>query len=81
MQPTRKAEANITALMKKGINEPAKAYIKPMINGPGIFAILETELAIPNMLPCSLREILFDRKAGIAVLIIPNPAANNAFVK
>ena len=52
-----------------------------MINGPGIFAILATEPAIPNMLPCSLREILFDRNAGIDVLISPKPAANTAFAK
>ena len=60
--------------MKKGINEPAKAYIKPIIKGPGIFAILATEPAIPNMPPCSSREILFDRNAGIEVLINPKPA-------
>jgi hypothetical protein len=41
-----------------------------MINGPGIFAILATEPATPNMLPCSSMEILFDRNAGIDVLII-----------
>ena len=73
--------ANITALMKKGTNEPAISYIKPMINGPGIFAILATEPAIPNMLPCSLREILLDRKAGMDVFIIPKPAASKEFAK
>jgi len=67
--------------MKKGINESAKAYIKPIIKGPGIFAILATEPAIPNMPPCSSREILFDRNAGIEVLINPKPAANKEFVK
>jgi len=52
-----------------------------MINGPGIFAILATEPAIPNMPPCSLKEILFDRNAGIEVLINPKPAANKEFAK
>ena len=71
----------MTALIKKGTNEPAKAYIKPVIRGPGIFAILAKELAIPNMLPCSSRELIFDRNAGIDVLIIPKPAANREFAK
>ena len=55
--------------------------MKPIINGPGILAMLATEAAIPNMLPCSLRENLFDRNAGIDVLIIPKPAANKEFEK
>ena len=67
--------------MRKGTKEPAKAYIAPIMSGPGIFAILATELAIPNILPCSFGEILFDRKAGIAVLIIPKPAASREFEK
>ena len=73
--------ANITALMKKGTKEPAKAYTKPMIKGPGIFAMLATDPAIPNILPCWSIEILFDKKAGIDVLIIPKPAASKEFVK
>jgi len=71
----------MTALIKKGINEPAKAYMKPIINGPGIFAILATEPAMPKVLPCSSREILFDRNAGIDVLIIPKPAASIELAK
>ena len=59
------------------MNEPAKAYMKPIISGPGMLAILDTELAIPNTLPCSLSVILFDRNDGMDVLIIPKPAANN----
>lgn len=81
LQPIRKAMANITALMRKGTNEPAKAYMKPIINGPGILAILATELAMPSMLPCSLKENLFDRNEGIDVLIIPKPAATTELAK
>ena len=81
LHPTKEAIANNTALIKKGIDEPAKAYTKPIIKGPGIFPILVTDPAIPNILPCWLIEILLDRKAGIEVLIIPKPAASKAFVK
>lgn len=76
-----KAVAKIIALIKNGTKEPAKSYMAPLINGPGMFAILAIELAIPNMLPCLSREILFDRKAGIAVFIIPKPAASKELAK
>ena len=79
MQPSRKAAARIIALMRKGRNEPAKAYMKPIASGPGMLEMLATELAIPSMLPCSLRAILFDRNDGIDVLINPKPAANKEF--
>ena len=67
--------------MKKGINDPAISYIIPMIKGPGIFAILATEAATPRTLPCSSIEILFERNAGIEVLINPKPAANKELAK
>ena len=43
--------------------------------------MLAIEFTIPNVLPCSLAELRFERNEGIDVLIIPKPEASREFAR